>query len=200
MVPPAYYSTLTGVGCWIRVCRKKWRLWMHYAKSTIETMDASDIRSVSECLNNFRLSSTQLCDMAHRSPVQFRQVAGCWYAIFMYTLQLCTLVQCGLLGARSLLFHLSFVTIWVSVYSLFEIPGSKTMWEWMVNNLLCTSDLLLHSFAETSKQEQCILITTCKRIKLYPCTNTRTMSKRLFWFIHEPFYAILFLLVVKLDT
>lgn len=27
--------------------------------------------------------------------------------------------------------------------------------------------LLLHYFAETSKQEQCILITTCKRIKLY---------------------------------
>lgn len=62
-------------------------------------------------------------------------------------------------------------TIWASMYSQYKISGCEnarcTVY---LNNMLCASDLLLlfpHSFAETSKQEQCILITTCERSKLY---------------------------------
>lgn len=42
---------------------------------------------------------------------------------------------------------------------------------WLLCKLCCVNEIYdahtFHSSAETNKQEQCILITTCRRIKLY---------------------------------
>lgn len=109
--------------------------------------------------------------MVHRSPAQFRQAAGCWCWIFMYTLQ-----SCAVCAPRCTLSIIPFIVcnyLGVGLFTVWNSGKQKDGCEWVVNNMLCAPDLLLlllHSFAETSKQERCILITTCKRIKLYlPC-------------------------------